>query len=117
MTDQSTPGFPILKHRLISMPQGNLQNDVLVNFNNPFLIVGLHCPEITEAFEREFMMINLKPYELAVNRFSGSDFLYDLSALSSAGQRSIKRCDLVYNNTFNGGTDVIIVVSYLEFHT
>ena len=116
MEETTEAGFPILKYQLIKMSQGDLQDTFTLNFNQPFLIVGLHCPEISEAFEREFTMVNLRPYELAVNKFSGSDFLYDLAAMSTPGQRILERLDIVYDNTFNDGSDIIIVVSYLEFH-
>lgn len=107
--------YALLRHHIIKFAPGFGTVTYDLVFNKPYLIVGFHCPEVIPEHEQKFSTKNLMPYELCVNRFSGSDFIYDVGQFGVVGKRTVYNLDLIEANSVSDGSDVIVIVSFLEF--
>ncbi|WP_131538005.1 hypothetical protein [Pedobacter nototheniae] len=106
--------YPILKVKTLHLPKiGAVTFDL--SFPNNFLVVGLICPEIEPSIELEFNRQNLKPYELACQKFANADYEYSKSDIEAPKTRTFYFLDKVINATHTPSNFVVVIVSYLEF--
>lgn len=80
--------FATLKTRYLEFT--NATDNFTVNFNEPYILVGIIAPEGSEAANLDINNSNLKPYEHACRKFSNSDYKYAEVNINPVGPRTFK---------------------------
>lgn len=106
--------FARLKTRIIKWTSGDY-TQMPIYINSRHIVIDVICPEISEAEERKFKNINLKPYGLAVSRVGNSDYKYDVSEIDNPGVYTLKNMEIVAADTNNVDNLCVVILSYVEF--
>lgn len=123
--------YPVLKTMLVLLPNQNnddagsltlagfnpISDELEIYINRSHLIVGFITPEVSGGLEEIFTRSNLRPYELAVNKFGHSDHKYDLSTINLPEKRVIKGVNRIIDASPLSSVYCPIIISYLQFET
>ncbi len=104
-----------LKHLYYEIDNTSVSDDLLIDIQKDHLIVDLIMPEIAQSVQDTITVLNLKPYELAVSKFTQSPYLFDVMQINSPGNRTIKGMQTLISNTNNTNGKCPIIIVYLEF--